>query len=290
MKIIGRGLVIAMSILAASTFATDFGRVRLPGDATVKHDGDYVVYSINFDSSCYTEEQDAITEVSNGVAGFASWLDNLILDFNSGTVEYWADLQTTSRDSNRYVYHYYGDDNRIENPCYEKYSTHQSLSVRVTKLDDVVAISRGVVQGIYDQLFRFLWPYNHRGIEAHSWASAKVTGVEKGVNDETLERMKERAYANARSVATARFLATLGGDYVGQWYFANADFTDERYISYRHKSLASDAAIMPPAAGPVGPIPEPPISQTVINLEPLEYSVDGVFEFGFSRDYNDVTP
>lgn len=289
MRNIAKGLIVAMSILATSATATEFGKVRLPGEATIKHEGDYVVYNLRFEAKCHTEEQVAITEVSNDVLSFVSWLDNRTLDFNNGSIEYWAALISTVRDDNPYIYDYDADENeRIENPCYLKFSTSQAITVRVTRADSIPSITKTLVQSFYDEIYQFLWPFNHRAAtESNAWTSAKITYVNKGVHDETLENMKELAYAKAANVATARFLAVLGKLYSGQWFFYGADFTNERYVSSRHLEL--DAPVAAPVSGGVPiPVPPPVATPTVINLEPLQYSVDGVFEFGFTRDFNDL--
>jgi len=288
MRIITSGLVAAIGLLATSVMATDFGKVRLPGEATVKHDGDYVVYELQFESTCYTDEQQSITEVANNVASFVSWLENIVLDFSDGQVDYWANLISTGRDNNPYIYGNYRNDNPVDNPCYQKFSTTQSLSVRVTKADDVAAVTKALVQDFYNNIYQFLWPLNQISTtEPNAFTSAKISRVHKGIQDETLERMKEQAHATAAKVATARFLAVLGKAYSGQWFLSGADFTNERYVSSRHAELA--AAEMGNEAAFATPAPSAPTAPaTVINLEPLQYSIDGVFEFGFTRDFNDA--
>jgi hypothetical protein len=144
-----------------------------------------------------------------------------------------------------------------------------------------------MVQGVYDEVYQYLWPLNRRvDAPANAYTSAKVTNVQKGVHDDTLEVMKDRAYAHAARVATRRFLAVLGENFGGQWFFHGADFTDERYTSTRHFEIGDAAAI-----GPM-PVPLPPAYDVappaIITLEPLSYYADGVFEFGFTRDYHEI--
>lgn len=289
MRMVVRMLIAALSLFAMSATSENFGKVRLPGEATIKHEGDYVVYDLTFASNCYAEEQDSIAEVSNNVSTLASWLDNKTLNFSNGTIEYWADLISTTRDSNPYITDYYRSESedRIANPCYQKYSTTQSVSIRVSRAGDAQWVSRAMVQDFYDALYQYLWPLNRSATsESGPWASAKITHVHKGVYDETLKQMKEQAYASATHVAQARFLAVLGKSYGGQWFFYSADFSNERSYSKSHREL--DSAILPPSAAAPPLPPAFVVPPAVINLEPLEYSIDGVFEFWFTRDFNNA--
>ena len=147
MCMLARGFIIAMSLLVASSVAAEYGKVRLPGDATIKHDGDYIVYDLKFESNCYTDEQESISEVSNNVVGFVAWLNDKAHNFNDGSIEQWVNLISTSRDGNPFLFYYYDSDpeERVANPCYEKYSTTQSISVRVIKSDSIPSVTRGMV-------------------------------------------------------------------------------------------------------------------------------------------------
>lgn len=283
-------LFVALSLLTASTVTAEYGKVRLPGEATIKHDGDYVVYNLSFTSNCQTEEETSITEVSNNAALFADWLDERALTYSNGTIEYWADIASTYRDESPYIYNYYYSEGeeKIPNPCYEKFSTSQSLTIRVNKASDLPGVTKEIVQGFYEEIYQYLWPLNRRVSTDISWTSARVTNVNKGINDDTRKRMKEEAYAAAANVATARFLSVLGKNFEGQWFFEGADFTGARYTD------SSDYAVVTPIPVPVaGPVMEPALPKapdTVISLQPLYYSVDGTFEFRFTRDFNDVAP
>lgn len=291
MRILAKTLLVAMSLLATSALTNEYGKVRLPGEATIKHDGDYIIYDLKFDSTCYTEEQDSITGVSNSVFSFVAWLDSRAANYSNGSIDYWVNLISTVRDENPYIssYYYSDEDDRIANPCYQKYSTAQTISIQVNRAADSPSVTNDMVQGLYNEIYQYLWPLNHGAeTESNAWSSAKITRVHKGVHEETLEWMKEQAYGYATHLATARFLAVLGKNYGGQWFLNGADFTDERYVDSRSHEIA-DAITLPIAGAPIPPaIPAAP--PAIINLEPLKYSVEGVFEFGFTRDFNNIAP
>lgn len=285
MSILARSLVVALSISAASAMTEEYGKVRLPGEAIIKHDGDYIVYDIEFNSQCYTKEEDSIREVSDDVFGFAAWLDDKALNFTGGRVEYFVDLIETMKDRQPYMA-YYGIDRveEIKNPCYQKYSTEQSVTIRVNRATDMLSVTNAMVQDFYEEIYQYLWPLNHRvEAESNAWSSAKITDVSKGIYEETLVRMKEQAYAYAAGVATKRFLAILGGHYSGKWFFHGADFTDERHVSKSYYAAEMGMAPLPPSFAPI-----PVVPPAVINLEQLTYFVEGEFEFGFTRDFHEI--
>lgn len=289
---LGLRLLLAVATLGSFAVSADYGKVRLPGEATIHHDGDYIDYSLRFEANCYAEEQDSIRDVVNAVAGFVSWLDNRALSFSDGSIDKQVNLSSTVKDINPYLDHYYGipDENRIANPCFQKYSTSQYVSVRVNRASHLPAITNSMVQSVYDEIYQYLWPLNRLfDAPANVYISAKVIDVRKGVHDETLEVMKERAYAHAARVATRRFLAVLGENFGGRWFFHGADFTHERHTSMRHFDIEADAAIAPMPGTVLPPAFEvaPP---AIIKLEPLSYYADGVFEFGFTRDYQEINP
>ncbi len=283
-------LLVASCLLTSSTLLADYGKVRMPGEATIKHDGDYVTYNLHFGASCYASEDETIHRVRERVLGLAEWLDAKSVSFNSGGIEYWSNQLYTSRDESLYLNYYRNEDEEaIPNPCYHKYTTRQSVTIRVTKAHEAPAITKALVQDFYNDVDGFLWPLNERAtVESESSTYATITSVRKDVTDETIEKMKELAYAHATRVATGRFLAVLGAHYNGQWFFFGADFTDERYTAHREYMIPGGVQAAPIMDVPLPPSMLPAPAPAVISLEPLEYHVDGTFEFGFTRDFNEV--
>lgn len=291
MKMLALKLMLSVFAISTITFAHhDFGVVRIPGEAVIKHEGDYVVYDLYFSTECFDKETDSINTVSQNVSGFVSWLKDRAYSYNDGIIDYSVNLINTYQDTNPYLGYYYDSyTEKTPNPCFQKYSTNQSISIRVEKYPDSAEINNDIVQGFYDELYAFLWPLNIYIENEHKAKSlAKITNVSKGLFEETLEKMKEQAYSYAAQIATRRFLAVLGAGYTGRWFLNKADFTNEQYFreSTFNKSSYEVAPVPGGIAAPVFPEPVP----AVIVLDQLTYSINGVFEFGFTHDFNEFAP
>lgn len=277
-------------LISTSVQSHNYGKIRVPSSGKVSHNGDYAVYDLNFTSSCYMQESDSISRVSSHVLAMVNWLDRKASSFDNGHLEYTVGLIHSYSDENRYldsgVYPVYPGEpitERDENPCYRTHSTYQNVSIKLTRAADVHMLDSNTIQEFYNEIYAFLWPLNlTENTETHAYASAKVTNVNKGVFEGTLESMREAAYAKATQNATRSFLSILGADYHGTWFLNGADFTN--YQVFANSSAHMDEAMILPApvhGGAPDPIP------TIIKLDPLSYSVDGTYEFSYSYDFNE---
>lgn len=260
----------------------DHGSIKISSKGTVKHNGDYAVYNIKFNATCYTDREQAAANVVEQVTDFTTWLDERATGYDNASVDYTVDLINVYKDNNPYYYSPYSRSREEKpNPCYEKYTVNQTMKVKVSKSLNEDYIDSDLVQEFYSELYSYLYTFNYTLAEEgySSVSTANIYNVEKGIFDSTLRDMRANAYALARENAVNDFLAVLGNDYTGSWYLHKADFTNARYARSTNYSFTDEAHVV---GAPVS-APEFDSAPAVVKLDRLSFSVEGVFEFGFTH-------
>lgn len=237
------------------------------GTGKVYHDGDFIEFTLSFDSSCYADRAEAWNHVANNVATFSEWLnleranyetDALVHDIEPITI--WR------RDA-----HSYDVDG-----CGNTYTASQIVKLKLNRNAEASALNVDSIQAFYADLQAVVWPLNQESLgDLNSRYSTTISNIEKGLYEETADSLRVLAKNLAREKATKDFLSTLGEDFSRGWYLISADYREQDHSNY----YRSNVEIYPGAALPPVPgVPGIPVESS-LKLKPLSISVFGNFHY-----------
>lgn len=247
------------------------GSAHHSGTGKVYHDGDFIEFSLSFDAACYSDRSNSWNNVTNNVASFIEWL-NSERDQLGEVVSYDVDPINVWRSDNSYAI----------DGCNGTHYAAQSIKVTLYKAEGNSSLHTDLVQDFYGRLQEAVWPlsYTEEG-ELPSRVSTTITGIEKGLYEETADALRITAKGIARSKATQDFLSFLGEDYHGTWYLQSVDFREHDFSPVYRSSVEAYPAV-PPAPGG---FPAP----ALLKLKPLSLSVTGNFHFVFDVQYGSMS-
>jgi hypothetical protein len=269
-----RSAFLFLLLVSATSIAhrddNDFGNAYHNGKAEVYHDGDYVEFSIQFESRCLNDRLNAWNYVANNVETFSNWLNNERINYQGGSFNYVVEpLNIWQKNKDHYSYD-------AEDSCADTYYARQTLKITVHKSEGIVALSGDAIQSFYNQIQRQVWALN-----TNNNVNTTVTNIEKGIYEQTADELRRLAKAKALDKAKKDFLFFLGADYEGTWYLQSVDF---REGSHNYAELRSSVDSIAPVVFPAPPgVEEPAFS--VLKLEPLTFNVSGQFHFVYELKY-----
>lgn len=257
-------LLMSMGIFADHHSGDRFGSAHHSGTGKVYHDGDFIEFSLSFDAECYAERANSWNYVATNVTTFLDWLNQERAN-QAEFIEYVVEpINVWRRDANNF-----GDD-----ACSGTYFASQHVKLVLNKPEAASALYADSIQAFYGRLQEAIWPLSlNNGGELPSSVSTTITGIEKGIYEETADDLRINAKAIAQTKATKDFLSFLGDGYDGTWYLESVDFRERDYSGYYKESVDSVAAApMPPGGSP---------APALLKLKPLKLSVTGNFLFRF---------
>lgn len=265
MKIGLLSFLLLSSALMASQPRGHEGNIYQTGTGTITHDGDFMDFTLNFESACFDDQIEASNRVIANVATIQTWLSTDKTMHRGGNISFSLQpISTWRKEANGY-----GEDH-----CAGTYYASQTLVISVFKVNCNHGLNDDAVQEFYGQLQQKIWPFMYTHDDNKAYTSATITTIEKGLLEATADGMRVAAKAKAYSKAESDFLAFLGSNFQGTWFLHSADFREPGHTASLKIEIDSHNG-----AGAYGDTPIP----ATLKLKPVSISATGNFHFVYNH-------